>query len=251
MQVLPMSGKEEPRYKRILLKLSGEALMGGGSYGIDPQVIGDIAGEVRDVHRMGVEVAVVIGGGNIFRGISGASQGMDRSTADYIGMLATVMNALALQQALEKIGGSTRVLTAIDMKEVAEPYIRRRAIRHLEKGRIVIFAAGTGLPFFTTDTTAALRAVEIGAEVLMKATKVDGVYDTDPEKNPDAIRYSRISFSEVLQKNLKVMDATAISLARDQNMRIVVFNLRKKGNIKRVILGETIGTLVEGFDHAE
>lgn len=246
-----MSGKEEPRYKRILLKLSGEALMGGGSYGIDPQVIGDIAGEVRDVHRMGVEVAVVIGGGNIFRGISGASQGMDRSTADYIGMLATVMNALALQQALEKIGGSTRVLTAIDMKEVAEPYIRRRAIRHLEKGRIVIFAAGTGLPFFTTDTTAALRAVEIGAEVLMKATKVDGVYDTDPEKNPAAIRYSRISFSEVLQKNLKVMDATAISLARDQNMRIVVFNLREKGNIKRVILGKTIGTLVEGFDHAE
>jgi len=251
MQVLPMSGKEEPRYKRILLKLSGEALMGRESYGIDSQVISDIADEIGDVHRMGVEIAVVIGGGNIFRGISGASRGMDRSTADYIGMLATVMNGLALQQALEKINVTTRVLTAIDMKEVAEPYIRRRAIRHLEKGRIVIFAAGTGLPFFTTDTTAALRAIEIGAEILMKATKVDGVYDTDPEKNPDAIRYERISFSEVLQKNLKVMDATAISLARDQNMRIVVFNLRKKGNIKRVILGKTLGTLVEGFDHAE
>jgi uridylate kinase len=176
---------------------------------------------------------------------------MDRSTADYIGMLATVMNGLALQQALEKNGITTRVLTAIDMKEVAEPYIRRRAIRHLEKGRIVIFAAGTGLPFFTTDTTAALRAVEIGAEVLMKATKVDGVYDTDPDGNPDAVLYKKISFSEVLGKNLKVMDGTAISLARDQNMRIVVFTLRKKGNIKAVILGKAIGTLVEGFDHVE
>ena len=251
MQVLSMSGKEGPRYERILLKLSGEALMGKEAYGIDSQVIGDIAGEIRDVHKMGVQIAVVIGGGNIFRGISGASQGMDRSTADYIGMLATVMNGLALQQALEKIGVTTRVLTAIDMKEVAEPYIRRRAIRHLEKGRIVIFAAGTGLPFFTTDTTAALRAVEIGAEVVLKATRVDGIYNTDPERDPSAVRYEKISFSEVLQKNLKVMDATAISLARDQNMRIVVFDLRKKGNIKRVILGDPIGTLVEGFDHAE
>ena len=251
MQVCSMSGKEQPRYKRILLKLSGEALMGKEAYGIDSKVIEDFAAEIREVHQLGVQIAVVIGGGNIFRGISGASQGMDRSTADYIGMLATVMNGLALQQALEKVGAVTRVLTAIDMKEVAEPYIRRRAIRHLEKGRIVIFAAGTGLPFFTTDTTAALRAIEIGAEVVLKATKVDGIYNTDPERNPDAVRYEKISFSEVLRKDLKVMDATAISLARDQNMKIVVFNLRKKGNIKKVILGHTIGTLVEGFDHAE
>ncbi|NSW84771.1 MAG: UMP kinase [Syntrophobacteraceae bacterium] len=240
---------ETPLYHRILLKLSGEALMGREAYGIDPVVLEQIAEEITEVHELGVQIAVVIGGGNIFRGISGASQGMDRSTADYMGMLATVMNALALQQALEKHGIPTRVQSAIDMKEVAEPYIRRRAIRHLEKGRIVIFAAGTGLPFFTTDTTAALRAVEIGAGVLMKATKVDGVYATDPNKDPTARRFDRISFSEVLQKNLGVMDATAISLARDQNMRIVVFDLRTKGNIKRVILGKSIGTVVEGFDH--
>jgi uridylate kinase len=246
-----MSQMEKPLYRRILLKLSGEALMGQELYGIDSQVLGDIAEEIAQVHRLGVEVALVIGGGNIFRGVSGASRGMDRSTADYMGMLATVMNALALQQALEKQGVITRVQSAIDMKEVAEPYIRRRAIRHLEKGRIVIFAAGTGLPFFTTDTTAALRAVEIGAQVLMKATKVDGVYGSDPEKDPAARRYERITFNEVLQKNLRVMDATAISLARDQNMRIVVFSLRDKGNIKKVVLGESIGTVVEAFDHVE
>lgn len=225
--------------------------MGRESYGIDPAVLGSISEEIREVHALGVEIAVVIGGGNIFRGISGASRGMDRATADYIGMLATVMNALALQQALEKHEIPTRVLSAIDMKEVAEPFIRRRAIRHLEKGRIVIFAAGTGLPFFTTDTTAALRAVEIGAEVLMKATKVDGVYDSDPEKDPAAEKFDHISFSEVLRKNLRVMDATAISLARDQDTRIVVFNLRQKGNIKRVVLGKPVGTVVEGSDHVE
>ncbi len=238
--------KLEPRYKRILVKLSGEALMGREPYGIDSGVLIEVATEVREVNQLGVELALVIGGGNIFRGVSGASRGMDRSTADYMGMLATVMNALALQQALEKMGIPTRVLSAIDMKEVAEPYIRRRAIRHLEKGRVVIFAAGTGLPYFTTDTTAALRAAEIGAEVLMKATKVDGIYVSDPVKDPTARKYDRISFSEVLQKNLKVMDATAISLAREQDMPIVVFNLRTSGNIKRVVLGEAIGTLVDG-----
>ena len=246
-----MNQQPSARYRRILLKLSGEALMGGESYGIDSAVLGEVAEEIREIHQLGIEIALVIGGGNIFRGISGASRGMDRSTADYMGMLATVMNALALQQALEKLGIPTRVQTAIDIKEVAEPYIRRRAIRHLEKGRIVIFAAGTGLPFFTTDTTAALRAIEIGAEILMKATKVDGVYPTDPERDPSAIKYDRISYTEVLHKNLKVMDATAISLAREENMRIVVFNLRKKGNIKKVIFGEGIGTVVEGSDHAE
>lgn len=238
--------KLKPRYKRILLKVSGEALMGREPYGIDSEVLREVATEIREVNELGVELALVIGGGNIFRGVSGASRGMDRSTADYMGMLATVMNALALQQALEKMGVPTRVLSAIDMKEVAEPYIRRRAIRHLEKGRVVIFAAGTGLPFFTTDTSAALRAVEIGAEVLMKATKVDGIYASDPVKDPMARKYDRITFSEVLQKDLKVMDATAISLARDQNMPIMVFNLRTSGNIQRVVLGEAIGTLVYG-----
>ncbi len=236
----------KPIYRRILLKLSGEALMGKESYGIDSAVLNDIAAEVGEVHRLGVQLAVVIGGGNIFRGVSGASRGMDRSTADYMGMLATVMNALALQQALERSGVPTRVLSAIDMKEVAEPYIRRRAIRHLEKGRVVIFAAGTGLPFFTTDTTAALRAVEVGAEVIMKATRVDGVFASDPEEDPTAQRFERITFDEVLQRNLKVMDATAISLARDQNKKIVVFNLRVAGNIKRVVLGEMVGTVVDG-----
>jgi uridylate kinase len=236
----------KPVYRRILLKLSGEALMGKEPYGIDSTVLNDVAKEVREVQGLGVEMALVIGGGNIFRGVSGASRGMDRSTADYMGMLATVMNALALQQALEKSGVPTRVLSAIDMKEVAEPYIRRRAIRHLEKGRVVIFAAGTGLPFFTTDTTAALRAIEVGAEVLMKATKVDGVFASDPEEDPRAKKYERITFDEVLQKNLKVMDATAISLARDQNKKIVVFSLREAGNIKRVVLGEKVGTVVDG-----
>lgn len=220
--------------------------MGAEPYGIDPVVLNDVATEIREVSQLGVETALVIGGGNIFRGVSGASRGMDRATADYMGMLATVMNALALQQALEKLGIPTRVLSAIDMKEVAEPYIRRRAIRHLQKGRVIIFAAGTGLPFFTTDTSAALRAVEIGAGVLMKATKVDGVYASDPVEDPTARKYDHISYSEVLQKNLKVMDSTAVSLARDQNMPIVVFSLRTSGNIKRVVLGEDVGTLVDG-----
>jgi uridylate kinase len=246
-----MSENQQPLYRRILLKLSGEALMGSEPYGIDSAVLRDIAEEIREIHQLGIEIALVIGGGNIFRGISGASRGMDRSTADYMGMLATVMNALALQQALEKLGIPTRVQTAIDIKEVAEPYIRRRAIRHLEKGRIVIFAAGTGLPFFTTDTTAALRAIEIGAEILLKATKVDGVYPIDPEQDPSAIKYERISYTEVLHKNLRVMDATAISLAREEDMRIVIFSLRKKGNIKKVIHGEPIGTTVEGVGYAE
>jgi len=225
--------------------------MGSEPYGIDSAVLREVAEEIREIHQLGVEIALVSGGGSSFRGVSGASRGMDRSTADYMGMLATVMNALALQEALEKIGIPTRVQTAIDIKEVAEPYIRRRAIRHLEKGRIVIFAAGTGLPFFTTDTTAALRAIEIGAEILMKATKVDGVYPIDPEQDPSAIKYDRITYTEVLHKNLRVMDATAISLAREEDMRIVVFSLRKKGNIKKVIYGEAIGTVVEGIGHAE
>ena len=240
-----MSEEQKPAYSRILLKLSGEALMGSEPYGIDTGVLREIAEQISEVHKLGTQIALVIGGGNIFRGVSAASGGMDRSTADYMGMIATVMNALAMQDALEKFGIPTRVQSAIDMKEVAEPYIRRKAIRHLEKGRIVIFAAGTGLPFFTTDTTAALRAGEIGAQVLMKATKVDGVYESDPVKNPDALRYERISFSEVLNRNLKVMDATAISLAREEKMRIVVFNLNKRGNIRKAVLGKPIGTVVE------
>jgi len=240
-----MSEEQKPVYGRILLKLSGEALMGSEPYGIDTGVLREIAEQIAEVHKLGTQIALVIGGGNIFRGVSAASGGMDRSTADYMGMLATVMNSLAMQDALEKLGIPTRVQSAIDMKEVAEPYIRRKAIRHLEKGRIVIFAAGTGLPFFTTDTTAALRAGEIGAQVLMKATKVDGVYESDPVKNPHALRYERISFSEVLNRNLKVMDATAISLAREEKMRIVIFNLNKRGNIRKAVLGKPIGTVVE------
>ena len=245
-----MSEEDRPFYRRILLKLSGEALMGAEPYGIDKAVLREIAEQLSEVHRIGAEIALVIGGGNIFRGVSGASGGMDRATADYMGMLATVMNALAMQDALEKFGIATRVQSAIDMKEVAEPFIRRKAIRHLEKGRIVIFAAGTGLPFFTTDTTAALRASEIGAEVLMKATKVDGVYEADPVHNPLATRYERISFSEVLNRNLKVMDATAISLAREQKMKLIVFNLTVRGNIRKAVLGEPIGTVVEETCHA-
>ncbi len=246
-----MDGEPHTVYRRVLLKLSGEALMGDGQYGIEPRVIEDIAREIAEVHHMGVQMALVIGGGNIFRGVSAASQGMDRATADYMGMLATVMNALALQQALEKHGVVTRVQSAIDMKEVAEPYIRRRAIRHLEKGRIVIFAAGTGLPFFTTDTAAALRAVEIGAGVLLKATKVDGVYDSDPVKDPNARKFDRITFTEVLRKNLKVMDATAISMARDHNLPVIVFSMRKSGNVRKVVMGEPVGTVVEGGADAE
>lgn len=240
-----------PIFKRVLLKLSGEALMGNLSYGIDPQTIDRMAAEIASVHKLGVEIAIVIGGGNIFRGVQGAAQGMERATADYMGMLATVMNALALQQALEKHDVATRVQSAITMQEVSEPFIRRRAVRHLEKGRIVIFAAGTGLPFFTTDTAAALRCIEIGAEALLKGTKVDGVYSSDPEKDPSAIRYGRLTYTEVLAKNLKVMDATAISLARDQKIKIIVFNVRVPGNIERVIRGEPVGTIVEEVGHAE
>ncbi|MCX7823706.1 MAG: UMP kinase [Syntrophobacterales bacterium] len=236
----------EPVYRRVLIKLSGEALMGEKAYGIDPATIDRIAKEVSKIHKTGVQIALVIGGGNIFRGVSGAAQGMDRATADYMGMLATVMNALALQQAIEKHGVPTRVQSAITMREVAEPYIRRRAVRHLEKGRIVIFAAGTGLPFFTTDTSAALRAIEVGAEALLKGTKVDGVYDSDPITNSEAIKFTRLTYDEVLSKNLKVMDGTAISLARDQGLKIVVFNVRIPGNIERVIMGEAVGTVIEG-----
>ena len=233
-----------PKYHRILLKLSGEALMGEGKYGIDTNVLAQIASEVKDVVGAGVEVALVIGGGNIFRGVSGAAKGMDRSSADYMGMLATVINSLALQDALEKIDVSTRVQSAIEMRQVAEPYIRRRASRHLEKHRVVIFAAGTGNPFFTTDTAAALRAMEIRADVMLKATKVDGVYTADPVKDPSARRYATLSYMDVLQKELKVMDATAVSLCMDNDMPLVVFDLTTPGNVMRVVMGEDVGTLV-------
>ncbi|PZO22938.1 MAG: UMP kinase [Leptolyngbya foveolarum] len=231
-------------YQRVLLKLSGEALMGELAYGIDPTVVDAIAQEIADVSRQGIELAVVVGAGNIFRGVKGASAGMDRATADYIGMIATVMNAMTLQDALERIDVPTRVQTAITMQELAEPYIRRRAIRHLEKGRVVIFGGGSGNPFFTTDTTAALRAAEISAEVLFKATKVDGVYDSDPATNPEAKRYQTLTYSHVLQKDLKVMDSTAIALCKDNNIPIVVFDLSVRGNINRAINGENIGTIV-------
>jgi uridylate kinase len=234
-------------YQRILLKLSGEALMGDQSYGIDPRVIQQVAQEISSLVQSGIQVAIVVGGGNIFRGMKGASTGMDRATADYVGMLATVMNAISLQDALEKIDIPTRVQTAIAMQEVAEPYIRRRAIRHLEKGRVVIFAAGSGNPFFTTDTTAALRAAEINADVVFKATKVDGVYDCDPAKNPEAKRYNTLPYSYVLSHELAVMDSTAIALCKDNNIPIVIFNLFGDGNIKRAAMGETIGTTVGGF----
>lgn len=234
------------QYKRILLKLSGEALIGHQGLGIDPQVLQDIAQEIKGIHNLGAEIAVVIGGGNIFRGSTAANYGVDRVTADYMGMLATVMNGLALQGALEKEGVMTRLQTAIEMHQVAEPYIRRRAIRHLEKGRVVIFAGGNGNPFFTTDTTASLRAVEIGAEVILKATKVDGVYNADPMLDKDAVMFSRLTYLEVLQQGLKVMDSTAISLCMDNKLPIIVFNLTVKGNIKRVLIGESLGTVVQG-----
>ncbi len=233
-------------YKRIILKISGEALTGERDYGIDPEMTGQIAQEVKGVKNLGVEVAIVIGGGNIFRGMAASAKGMDRASADYMGMLATVINGLAFQDALEKIGVDTRVQTAIEMREIAEPYIRRRAIRHLEKNRVVIFAAGTGNPYFTTDTTASLRAMEIGAEVILKGTKVDGIYDTDPVLNKRAKKYDDLTYLEILKKQLKVMDATAISLCMDYRIPIIVFNLKKRGNIKRVILGERIGTQVKG-----
>lgn len=234
----------KPVYKRILLKLSGEALMGDLSYGISTQMIQFVAEEVKAAHGMGVEIAIVVGGGNIFRGMSAASNGMDRASADYMGMLATIMNSLALQDALEKIGMPTRVLSAISMHQVAEPYIRRRAVRHLEKGRIVIFAAGTGNPYFTTDTASVLRAEEIHADVLMKATKVDGVFDSDPEVNDSAKFIQEISYMDVLKRRLSVMDSTAISLAMDNGLLLVVFNLKVAGNIRRVVCGETIGTRI-------
>jgi uridylate kinase len=218
--------------------------MGSTGFGIDPSTLAGIASEVAEVRALGVEVAVVIGGGNIFRGLAASAHGMDRASADYMGMLATVMNSLALQDALERTGVNTRVLSAIEMQELCEPYIRRRAMRHLEKGRVVIFAAGTGNPYFTTDTAASLRAMEIHADVLMKATKVDGVYDKDPAKHTDAQKFHRLTYLEVLQRNLKVMDSTAISLCRDNKLAIVVFDLRTRGNIRRVVMGESIGTLV-------
>lgn len=234
------------RYERILLKLSGQALTGKLGYGIDPDVMRSIASQVKELHDDGCQVAIVVGGGNVFRGFEASAQGMDRATADYIGMLATVMNALALQDALEKDGVLTRVQSAISMQEVAEPYIRRRAMRHLEKRRVVIFAAGTGNPYFSTDTAAALRALEIGAEAILKATRVDGVYDADPLVKPDAKLLPELSYIDVLNRGLGVMDATAISLCMDNALPIIVFNIEKPGNIMRVVRGERIGTIVEG-----
>ena len=234
------------KYKRVLLKLSGEALMGEKGYGIDQKIVQFISKEIEDVSSFGVQLAVVIGGGNIFRGLEASSEGMERTTADYMGMLATVLNALALQNALEHRGIPTRVLSAIEMRELAEPYIRRRAMRHLEKGRVVIFAAGTGNPYFTTDTAAALRAMEIGAHVILKATKVDGVYSSDPMKDPRAKKFPEITFIDVLKKGLKVMDSTAVSLCMDNNLPIIVFNLMGKGNVKKIIEGKKVGTLVRG-----
>lgn len=233
-----------PKYQRIILKLSGEALAGNNGYGIDQATVNEIAVQVKEIIDMGVQVAIVVGGGNIWRGIAGSAKGIDRATADYMGMLATVMNSLALQDGLEKHQVDTRVQTAIDMRQVAEPYIRRRAIRHLEKGRVVIFAAGTGNPYFSTDTTAALRAAEIEAEVILMAKRVDGVYDSDPMKNSSAQKFSDLTYIEVLNKGLGVMDSTATSLCMDNNIPLIVFNLNKQGNIRRVVLGEKIGTYV-------
>ncbi len=233
-------------YRRILIKMSGEALMGKRSFGVDPDMVSDIALEIKDALELGVQIGVVVGGGNIFRGVEVSAKGMDRTTADYMGMLATMINSLALQSALEKLGVVTRVQSAIEVKEVAEAYIQRKAIRHLEKGRVVIFGGGTGNPYFTTDTAAALRALEIKADILMKATKVDGVYDRDPVLSKEAVFFERITFTDVLTKDLKVMDATAISLCRDNHLSVLVFNLLNKGNIKRAISGEKIGTIVGG-----
>jgi uridylate kinase len=238
------SDGSKPRYARILLKLSGEALLGDRSYGVDPAVCAFIARQIATVHATGVQVGIVVGGGNIFRGLAASAAGMDRATGDYIGMLATVMNGLALQDAVERAGIPVRVMSAIAMNEIAEPYIRRRAVRHLEKGRVAIFVAGTGNPYFTTDTAAALRAVEIGAEVLLKATRVDGVYDADPLKNPAARRYDRLVYADLLRDQLKVMDAAAVSLCMENDLPIVVFDLNRPDNIARVALGESVGTLI-------
>jgi len=232
-------------YKRVLLKLSGEALLGKSSLGIDPDTVTGIAREIKEIANLGVQLGIVVGGGNIFRGFEASTKGMDRTSADYMGMLATVMNSLAMQSALEKIDVVTRVQTAIEMREVAEPFIHRRAVRHLEKGRVVIFAGGTGNPYFTTDTAASLRAIEIKADVILKATKVDGVYDKDPMIHSEAKMFDKICYTEVLAKNLKVMDATAISLCRENQLPIIVFNLNRRGNIRRVICGQSVGTVVE------
>ena len=245
-----MSPQSKPIYKRILLKLSGEALMGEQEYGIDPTTITRIAGEVNDVHKLGVEVAIVVGGGNIFRGLALSAKGLDRASADYMGMLATVLNAIALQDALEHQNAFTRVMSAIEMHEVAEPFIRRRAIRHLEKGRLVIFAAGTGNPFFTTDTAAALRALEIKADAILKATQVDGIYTADPAKDPTATMFETLTYLDVIQRDLQVMDTSAISLCRDQGLPIHVFNLKTPDNIVRVVCGERVGTVVRPDGHA-
>jgi len=234
------------KYKRLVLKISGEALAGNIGYGIDNETISSIAYQVKEAKELDVDIAIVVGGGNIWRGIAGSNGGIDRATADYMGMLATVMNALALQDALESVGVDTRVQSAIEMRQIAEPYIRRRAIRHLEKGRVVIFAAGTGNPYFSTDTTAALRAAEIEAEIILMAKKVDGIYDSDPRKNPNAKKFDRLSYMEVLSMELQVMDSTAASLCKDNNIPVVVFNINEKGNIKRVVMGEAIGTYLGG-----
>ena len=234
------------KYKRIMLKLSGEILAGENSGGIDPDILNRLVAQIREVSRLGVQIAIVIGGGNIFRGIQACSQGLDRITGDYMGMLATAINALALQDRLEAEGVDTRVLSAIEMKEISEPYIKRRATRHLEKGRVVIFACGTGNPFFTTDTAASLRAMEMGAEILLKGTKVDAIYDCDPVKNKDAKPFTKISFMDVLQRGLRVMDTAAISLCMDNNLPIVVFNVGVEGNLRRIVCGESVGTLVQG-----
>ncbi len=233
-----------PKYKRILLKLSGEALMGEKSYGIDPNTLSAFTEEIKELHELGIQVGIVIGGGNIFRGMQSAGTGIDKVSGDNMGMLATVINCIAFQSALESKGISTRLQTAIKMEQIAEPFIRRRAIRHLEKGRVVLFAAGTGSPYFTTDTAAVLRAIEIEADVVIKGTRVDGVYDSDPEKNPHALKYESIKFQEVLEKDLRVMDQTAFALCKENKLPIIVFNLNEKGNLKRVISGEKIGTVV-------
>lgn len=245
----------EPHYERMMLKLSGEALSGEAGSGIDPKVLNRLASEIKDLVDLGIQVSIVNGGGNIFRGVAASAKGMDRAQADYMGMLATVINALALQDALEKVGVQTRVLSGIAMQEIAETYIRRRAIRHLEKGRVVIFAAGTGNPYFTTDTAACLRGAEIHAQVICKATKVDGVYDSDPVTNPDARKYAKVSYDEVLSKKLGVMDSTAAALCRDNQMPLVVFNMSVPGNLRRLALGDQVGTLLthdcEGAQYAE
>jgi len=235
-----------PGFRRVSLKISGEALVGESSFGINPEVLKTVANEIHDVHREGVQIAIVIGGGNIFRGLNSAHYGLGRVPADHMGMLATVINSIALSEALNQLGSETRVMTAIDMNKIAEPYIRGRAIRHLEKGRIVLFGAGTGNPFFSTDTAAALRAMEIQAEVLLKATKVDGVYEADPVQNPSLMPFDRLSYREVLERNLQVMDMTAVSLAMGRNLPIIVFNLRQAGNIKKVVNRENVGTLISG-----